>query len=121
MRLTASQLRNIIKEEVALAIRKPARRLSEGHARITEEEFAAWKSGDWGFVSESGEAPAGGPAAAAGGAREKAMQQLSNGMSALTAAQNLFQQIYGSSRGKNTVADLENILVKLDDIYNNEM
>jgi hypothetical protein len=27
-------------------------RLSEGHARITEEEFAAWKSGDWGFVSE---------------------------------------------------------------------
>ena len=27
-------------------------RLSEGHARITQEEFAAWKRGDWGFVSE---------------------------------------------------------------------
>ena len=27
-------------------------RLSEGHARITEEELAAWKSGDWGYVSE---------------------------------------------------------------------
>lgn len=27
-------------------------RLSEGHARITGEEFAAWKSGDWGFNSD---------------------------------------------------------------------
>lgn len=27
-------------------------RLAESHSRITEEEFAAWKSGDWGFVSE---------------------------------------------------------------------
>lgn len=26
--------------------------LSEGHGRITEEEFSAWKNGDWGFVSE---------------------------------------------------------------------
>lgn len=27
-------------------------RLSEGHSRITQEEFSAWKRGDWGFVSE---------------------------------------------------------------------
>ena len=27
--------------------------LLEGHARITEEEMAAWKSGDWGFTSKS--------------------------------------------------------------------
>jgi hypothetical protein len=26
--------------------------LSEGHARITDKEIAAWKRGDWGFVSE---------------------------------------------------------------------
>ena len=31
------------------------RRLAEGHARITQEEFAAWKNGDWGFVSENSE------------------------------------------------------------------
>lgn len=50
MKLTVSQLRRIIKEEITAL--KPARRLAEGHARITEEEFAAWKDGDWGFVSE---------------------------------------------------------------------
>ena len=32
--------------------KRTAKTLKEGHARITEEEFAAWKSGDWGFVSE---------------------------------------------------------------------
>jgi len=30
-------------------------RIAEGHARITQEEFAAWKNGDWGFVSENSE------------------------------------------------------------------
>ena len=32
--------------------RPKTEKLSEGHARITEAEFAAWKSGDWGYVSE---------------------------------------------------------------------
>ena len=27
--------------------------MSEGHSRITVEEIAAWKDGDWGYVSES--------------------------------------------------------------------
>jgi len=27
-------------------------RIAESHARITQEEIDAWKSGDWGFVSE---------------------------------------------------------------------
>jgi len=29
------------------------KRLSEGHARITQEEMIAWKNGDWGFISET--------------------------------------------------------------------
>jgi hypothetical protein len=33
--------------------RRRGRTLKEGHARITEEEMAAWKSGDWGFVAEN--------------------------------------------------------------------
>ena len=28
------------------------KRIAEGHTRITEEEVAAWKSGDWGFNSQ---------------------------------------------------------------------
>jgi hypothetical protein len=32
--------------------KRKAKSLKEGHARITQEEFAAWKSGDWGFVAE---------------------------------------------------------------------
>lgn len=77
MRLTAKQLRNIIAEEVANLKQFDARavtsggdypdepyrmrresshrrgkRIAEGHARITEEEVAAWKSGDWGFNSQ---------------------------------------------------------------------
>ena len=34
---------------------RKTRRLAEGHARITQEEFAAWQNGDWGFVSENSE------------------------------------------------------------------
>ena len=51
MKLTATQLRRIIKEEVQkVAGRK---RLSEGHSRISADELAAWKSGDWGYVDEA--------------------------------------------------------------------
>ena len=32
--------------------RRRGKRIAEGHARITEEEVAAWKSGDWGFNSQ---------------------------------------------------------------------
>jgi hypothetical protein len=51
------KLRSHEKSEVPAGLpmesrRKRGRSLKEGHARITEEEFAAWKSGDWGFVSE---------------------------------------------------------------------
>lgn len=35
--------------------RRSSRRLSEGHARITSREMEQWKSGNWGFVSESDE------------------------------------------------------------------
>lgn len=52
MKITAIQLRNLIKEEVKSAVFR-RRRLSEGHARITSEEVNAWINGDWGFVSES--------------------------------------------------------------------
>lgn len=83
MKITVSQLRRIIKEEVQRSFlehdkdylvgdekmrsykeqpdapmpvgesrNRKAKNLAEGHARITEEEFAAWKRGDWGFVSE---------------------------------------------------------------------
>lgn len=33
--------------------RRRTKRLSEGHARITQEEMTAWKNGDWGFISET--------------------------------------------------------------------
>jgi len=29
------------------------KKLDESHSRITAEELEAWKSGDWGFISES--------------------------------------------------------------------
>jgi hypothetical protein len=32
--------------------KRRAKTLKEAHARITEEEFAEWKSGNWGFVTE---------------------------------------------------------------------
>lgn len=51
MKLTATQLRRIIKEEVQKATGR--KRLSESHSRITAEELAAWKSGDWGYVDEA--------------------------------------------------------------------
>jgi len=35
------------------SIQEALTRLEEGHARITAEEIEAWKSGDWGFISEA--------------------------------------------------------------------
>jgi len=51
MKLTSTQLRRIIKEEINNVTSRRGR-LSEAHARITEEEFAQWKSGNWGYVAE---------------------------------------------------------------------
>lgn len=53
MRISTSQLRRIIKEEVANVRGARRARLSEGHARITPEEMAAWKRGNWGYISET--------------------------------------------------------------------
>jgi hypothetical protein len=50
MKLTPSQLRNIIREEVKKAT-SGKKNLSEAMTRITEDEVAAWKNGDWGYVS----------------------------------------------------------------------
>lgn len=61
MKIRLSQLKQIIKEEVQKIVKpsngqtsriKENKNLNEGHSRITEEEMAAWKNGDWGFVSE---------------------------------------------------------------------
>jgi hypothetical protein len=51
MKLTSTQLRRLIKEEVNKTTSRRGR-LSEAHARITEDEFAQWKSGNWGYVAE---------------------------------------------------------------------
>jgi hypothetical protein len=50
MKLTATQLSNIIREEVKKAT-SGKKNLSEAMTRITEDEVAAWKNGDWGYVS----------------------------------------------------------------------
>lgn len=50
MKLTPAQLRNIIREEVKKAT-SGKKNLSEAMTRITEDEVAAWKKGDWGYVS----------------------------------------------------------------------
>jgi len=54
MKLTATMLRKIIAEEAHKTQRK---NLSEAITRITEDEMAAWKSGNWGYVAgdESGD------------------------------------------------------------------
>ena len=50
MKLTANQLRDIILEEIKNSSSKK-KKLSEAITRITEDEVAAWKAGDWGYVS----------------------------------------------------------------------
>ena len=53
MKITVAQLRQIIREEVSRSLSATSdKRLSEGHARITQAEIEAWRQGDWGFVSE---------------------------------------------------------------------
>ena len=57
MKLTATMLRKIIAEEVSKAQPKK-RNLSEAMNRITEDEMAAWKSGNWGYVAGDEQEPA---------------------------------------------------------------
>ena len=67
MKLTVTQLRSIIREEVKKAtlgkknlsegvvrIAEDKVTLKEGHSRITQEELRAWKTGNLEFVSEVG-------------------------------------------------------------------
>ncbi len=54
MKLTLTQLRRIIKEEVQNLVAQRGR-LAESHTRITSKELEAWRNGDWGYVSESDE------------------------------------------------------------------
>ena len=49
MKLTATMLRKIIAEEVSKT--KTKKTLSEAITRITEDEMAAWKGGNWGYVA----------------------------------------------------------------------
>ena len=49
-------LRKIISEEVSRV--RPKRTLSEAITRITEDEMAAWKGGNWGYVSGDDHEPA---------------------------------------------------------------
>jgi len=50
MKLTATHLKQIIREEVKKAT-SGKKNLSEVMTRITEDEIAAWKNGDLGYVS----------------------------------------------------------------------
>ena len=56
MKLTATMLRKIIAEEVSKT--KTKKTLSEAITRITEDEMAAWKGGNWGYVAGDDHEPA---------------------------------------------------------------
>jgi len=56
MKLTASMLRKIISEEISKI--KPKKNLTEAMTRITEDEMAAWKNGNWGYVAGDDHEPA---------------------------------------------------------------
>lgn len=56
MKLTATMLRKIIAEEVNKT--KTKKTLSEAITRITEDEMAAWKGGNWGYVAGDDHEPA---------------------------------------------------------------
>lgn len=57
MKLTATMLRKLIAEEISKAQPKK-KNLSEAMNRITEDEMAAWKSGNWGYVAGDEPEPA---------------------------------------------------------------
>jgi len=57
MKLTATMLRDLIAEEISKA-RPQKKNLSEAMNRITEDEMAAWKSGNWGYVAGDETEPA---------------------------------------------------------------
>lgn len=50
MKLTTTQLRNIIRESVKAELGSK-KNLNEAMSRITAEEVEAWKKGDWGYVA----------------------------------------------------------------------
>jgi len=56
MKLTSTMLRKIIAEEVSKT--KTKKTLSEAITRITEDEMAAWKGGNWGYVAGDDHEPA---------------------------------------------------------------
>lgn len=56
MKLTATMLRKLIAEEISKAQPKK-KNLSEAMNRITEDEMAAWKSGNWGYVAGDEQEP----------------------------------------------------------------
>ncbi len=57
MKLTATMLRKLIAEEISKAQPKKTK-LSEAITRITEDEMAAWKGGNWGYVAGDDHEPA---------------------------------------------------------------
>lgn len=57
MKLTATMLRKLIAEEISKTQPKK-KNLSEAMNRITEDEMAAWKSGNWGYVAGDEQEPA---------------------------------------------------------------
>lgn len=57
MKITTTQLKQIIAEEIASAI-AGKKNLSEAMTRITPDEVEAWKSGNWAYVSGDESAPA---------------------------------------------------------------
>lgn len=57
MKLTATMLRKLIAEEISKAQPKKTN-LSEAITRITEDEMAAWKGGNWGYVAGDDHEPA---------------------------------------------------------------
>jgi hypothetical protein len=59
--------------------RRSLRRLSEGIARITDEELSAWSRGDWGFVSGAESRPAVSEAQKKKGPSKKTAQKILRG------------------------------------------
>lgn len=41
------------KQPGTVSVAEALKRIDEGHLRITAEEISAWRSGDWGFMSEA--------------------------------------------------------------------
>ena len=115
MKLKVSQLRQIIAEEVQDLVGQNGR-LVEGSARITAEEFAAWKSGDWGFVSEAEGVVASGMSDVGGSG---VAGRIIGAINSLEAAQAELVKMSGvSTRGHGPAAVIGDVLRQLDDVLN---